>query len=127
MRLIDADAYAAEMKKRQDGCQWRLDNQVGISFYTEREHWIGVFAAFVEAKITLDNMPTFGGWISADKRPPKQGLYLVWGLTRITPDHYDGVNGFWKIQPAYWFEKSGWDRKVKFWQMLPEPPKEETP
>jgi hypothetical protein len=63
-------------------------------------------------------------WISADKRPPKQGRYLVLGLTRITPDHYDEANGFWEIQPAFWFEKSGWDRKVKFWQMLPEPPEE---
>ena len=69
-------------------------------------------------------VPTIGGWISADKRPPKQGRYLVWGLTRITPDHYDEANGFWEIQSAFWFEKSGWDRKVKFWQMLPEPPKE---
>ena len=77
-----------------------------------------------DAIISIETAPTVGGWVSADKRPPKQGLYLVWGLTRITPDHYDEANGFWEIQLALWFEKSGWDRKVKFWQMLPEPPKE---
>jgi hypothetical protein len=88
----------------------------------ERFHrWMN--AADWAAAYLNDPAPTIGGWISADKRPPKQGRYLVWGLTRITPDHYDEANGFWEIQPAFWFEKSGWDRKVKFWQMLPEPPR----
>ncbi len=77
-----------------------------------------------DAFALLKEQEALGGWISADKRPPKQGRYLVWGLTRITPDHYDEANGFWEIQPAFWFEKSGGDRKVKFWQTLPEPPEE---
>ena len=35
-----------------------------------------------------------GGWISADKRPPKQGRYLVWGLTRVIPDHNNEQSGY---------------------------------
>ena len=47
MRLIDADAYAAEMKKRQDACKERIDNPTG-NVFTDGEHWGGVLAAFVE-------------------------------------------------------------------------------
>lgn len=86
------------------------------------------------------NMPVFGGksivewaaigmkaprWISADKRPPKQGRYLVWGLTRVIPDHNDEPNQYWQTRIAQWFEGIGWECKVKFWQMLPEPPEDE--
>lgn len=106
MRTIDGDALLDEICR--DQCERKYKDCDGTC----------EIAAYVV------NAPTVGGWISADKRPPKQGRYLVWGLTRITPDHYDEANGLWEIQPAFWFEKSGWDRKVKFWQSLPEPPKE---
>lgn len=72
----------------------------------------------------IDAATAIGGWISADKRPPKQGRYLVWGLTQFTPDHNDEPNAYWQIKIAQWFDGIGWDCKVKFWQMLPEPPKE---
>ena len=106
MRLIDADTLERKLMAMpdEDLCEDCCYNVVNA----------------------IAEMPTVSGWVSADKRPPKQGRYLVWGLTRITPDHYDEANGFWEIQPAFWFEKSGWDRKVKFWQMLPDPPKEVT-
>ena len=109
MRLIDADALK-EMK---------------FSGGMRDDMWV-IHVPLREVMENIENAPTIGGWISADKRPPKQGRYLVWGLTRITPDHYDEANGFWEIQSAFWFEKSGWDRKVKFWQMLPEPPEVKT-
>lgn len=55
MRLIDADAYSAEMKQRQEACkEWffmvedrELENRA-----------IGMLDAFIEAKLTLDSMPT---------------------------------------------------------------------
>lgn len=74
----------------------------------------------------IDAATAIGGWISADKRPPKQGRYLVWGLTQFIPDHTDEPNGYWQTKIAQWFERTGWDCKVKFWQMLPETPEEET-
>lgn len=108
MRTIDADALYRKVKAE---CNPYGKPSIGWKDGQRMMEWI-------------EHAPTVDGWISADKRPPKQGRYLVWGLTRITPDHYDEANGFWEIQPASWFEKSGWDRKVKFWQMLPEPPNE---
>lgn len=59
MRLIDADAYAKEMRDRQDACEAAInaESYEGETF-SLRQHWEGVFAAFVEAKLTLDSMPT---------------------------------------------------------------------
>ena len=58
MRLIDADAYAAEMKTRQDAClelmnaAREMDNE---KMYGQKS---AAFSVFVEAKLTLDAMPT---------------------------------------------------------------------
>lgn len=58
MRLIDADAYAAEMKTRQDAClelmnaAREMDNE---EMYGQKS---AAFSVFVEAKLTLDAMPT---------------------------------------------------------------------
>lgn len=65
------------------------------------------------------------GWIGADKRPQKPGKYLVYGVTMFIPDHNREPNGYWEIKTANWSDKWGWDCKVKCWQPLPEPPKEE--
>ena len=57
-RLIDADAYAAEMKTRQDAClelmnaAREMDNE---EMYGQKS---AAFSVFVEAKLTLDAMPT---------------------------------------------------------------------
>lgn len=64
------------------------------------------------------------GWISADNRPPSQGRYLVYGLTKFVPDHIDQPNAYWEVKTAYWSNGFGWDCKVKYWMPLPEPPKE---
>lgn len=55
MRLIDADAYADEMRKKQDECQAIYKS---AKTEDERNYWEGIFMTFVEAKITLDNIPT---------------------------------------------------------------------
>ena len=57
-RYIDADAYAAEMKTRQDAClelmnaAREMDNE---EMYGQKSV---AFSVFVEAKLTLDAMPT---------------------------------------------------------------------
>ena len=57
-RYIDADAYAAEMKTRQDAClelmnaAREMDNE---EMYGQKS---AAFSVFVEAKLTLDAMPT---------------------------------------------------------------------
>lgn len=58
MRLIDADAYKAEMKQRQDACaEWRDEAKArcDTELYIRAD---GALATFVEAKLTLDKMPT---------------------------------------------------------------------
>lgn len=62
MRLIDADAYAAEMKARQDACKDWLERLETL----ETNNWDTVYihmarqalATFCEAKLTLDKTPT---------------------------------------------------------------------
>ena len=57
-RYIDADAYAAEIKTRQDAClelmntAKEMDNE---KMYGQKS---AAFSVFVEAKLTLDAMPT---------------------------------------------------------------------
>ena len=56
MRLIDADAYAAEMRKRQDACnKWKSEQNKGSEMYARAEQ---AFVTFVEAWVTLENQPT---------------------------------------------------------------------
>ena len=58
MRLIDADAYAEEMRKRQDACgKWYEDAQrLGDESIVCQSR--GALSVFAEAKLTLDKMPT---------------------------------------------------------------------
>lgn len=118
MRLIDADAYAAEMKKRQDACMDVMANAHSDRMYTENEHWAGVLAAFAEAKITLDKMPTVSGWVSVkDRLPDEDGSTLI--CTK---------NG--KVCTARFYKRQGgWNayagRNAAYWKPLPEPPKED--
>lgn len=57
-RLIDADAYAAEMKTRQDVCLELLNaaREDGNEELCKRQS--AAFSVFIEAKLTLDAMPT---------------------------------------------------------------------
>lgn len=141
MRLIDADAYAAEMKKRQDACMEAMENaSYDGEQFSPKEHWEGVLAAFAEAKLTLDDMQTVGGWISVEnKLPEKNGDYLVvtsffdrrrievltfvQDLEKLDSYDFHGKRrpGFADYNSEYGFS----ERKVSHWMPLPEPPKED--
>lgn len=55
-RLIDADAYAIEMKKRQDAChKWKSEQNEGSEMYARAEQ---ALVTFVEAWLTLEKQPT---------------------------------------------------------------------
>lgn len=153
-RLIDADAYAAEMKKRQDACMETMENASyeGEPF-SPKEHWEGVLAAFAEAKLTLDDMPTVATdinvpckWISVKSRMPAETHSIFWRLIESE-----------KWTNAMWREQSGkvlvtvslkdgtryvttgethdgvWnttisrtlEHEVTHWMPFPEPPKED--
>ena len=55
MRLIDADAYAEEMAKRQDACGKWMDSAIDELTLQRAE---GAYSMLCEAKLTLDKMPT---------------------------------------------------------------------
>ena len=59
-RLIDADAYCVEMKKRQDAvAAWRDDIKSGGGYGTELYFRSdSVLSGFIEAKLTMDKIPT---------------------------------------------------------------------
>lgn len=57
-RYIDADAYAAEMKVRQDAFReliYAAEAECNEEMYDRNS---AIFGVFVEAKLTLDAMPT---------------------------------------------------------------------
>ena len=126
MRLIDADAYAAEMKKRQDACMEAMENaSYDGEQFSPKEHWDGVLAAFAEAKLMLDDMQTVGGWISIKDRMPEDETRVI---------AYVQHKICWYRMFA-WHDMYGWhssapelDEKesdyVTHWMPLPEPPKE---
>ena len=56
MRIIDADAYAIEMKKRQDACRkWKSEQNEGSEMYARAEQ---ALVTFFEAWATLEKQPT---------------------------------------------------------------------
>lgn len=56
MRLIDADAYAAEMREKQDECKaWKDGLAEGTELYARAEQ---SFVTFAEAALTLKSQPT---------------------------------------------------------------------
>lgn len=56
MRLIDADAYANEMRKKQENCRaWKDRLDEGTELYARAEQ---SFVTFVEAALTLKSQPT---------------------------------------------------------------------
>jgi len=56
MRLIDADTYAAEMRRKQENCRiWKDSLDRGSETYARAEQ---SFITFVEAALTLKSQPT---------------------------------------------------------------------
>ena len=58
VRLIDANAYAAEMKVRQDACKKEIDAAIDEIDEEKYDRLCGQFTIFVEAKLVLDEQPT---------------------------------------------------------------------
>ena len=53
-RLIDADKFCDEMKDKQDSCvKWRSETEDDDI----KNHAQGALTAFIECKLTIDNMP----------------------------------------------------------------------
>jgi predicted nucleotidyltransferase len=57
-RLIDANAYSAEMKTIQDALKELMDDADALDNWEMYDGLSRAFSVFVEAKLTLDAMPT---------------------------------------------------------------------
>ena len=115
MRLIDADAYSSEMKDRQEAA-WKWRNEaIAEEDEVKLARVEGAYAAFTEAKLTMDKH-IINPWHRVEEElPEKEGDYLVWTML------YGG-----HAYTDYYTPKYGWDEyKVIAWMPLPEPPKED--
>ena len=78
MRLIDADDYAAEMRKRQDACRkWKSEQNKGSEMYARAEQ---ALVTFVEAWLTLEKQPTIDAipveWVRKWPKDLREGAYV---------------------------------------------------
>jgi hypothetical protein len=80
MRLIDGDAYAAEMRERQENCRaWKDSLDEGTELYARAER---SFVTFVEAALTLKSQPTIDAI-------PVEWLRSVHENWLLTPDEME--------------------------------------
>ena len=93
MDLIDRAAYRAELRSRQEECYKACQDAKNE---VEHDHWAGVYAAFVDAKLTLNKLPTIE---AVPLEPLCEWLEENAGLP--TDD--------------YMISKTAWERKLKHW------------
>lgn len=134
MRLIDADAYCAEMKTRQDACKDEIDKAIAREDWELYDKISRAYAVFTEAKLTLDKMPTIAAprWVRCEERlPEEKGWYLVYApkyrggsssgkesANRVMFSKWSGKT--WSIEVGY-YERPNC---VTHWMPLPQPSKE---
>ena len=58
MRLIDADAFSEEMKRRQNACEKWMHNAEMLNDEDMIARANGAWSVFIETKLTLDKQPT---------------------------------------------------------------------
>ena len=58
MKLIDADAFSKEMKKRQDACKEWTQRTIDTGDEENYLRSCGAYVVFVETKLLLENQPT---------------------------------------------------------------------
>lgn len=120
MRMIDADAYADELKRREKLCFYQIDNADVNATVSEVEYWSGVIGTFNEAMCVLADAPTVGGWVSVkDGLPEDTKQKIVFHKRGVSFAYFSG---------NYWWSSIGGRHSldtVTHWMPLPEPPKED--
>lgn len=119
-RLIDADAYADELKRREKLCFYQIDNADVNATVSEVEYWSGVIGTFNEAMCVLADAPTVSGWVSVKDRVPEEDAdVLVWNELGIE------IAAYTTNPVKRWYSYTGQEVFAKYWMQLPEPPKED--
>ena len=132
MRLVDADAYSAEMKERQEAA-WKWRNEaIAEEDEVKLARAEGAYTAFTEAKLTMDKH-VINPWHSMeDNGPPEEkGPYFVYapsyrGGSSSEKERARGVmiskwtGKHWSIEVGY-YKRPGC---VTHWMPI-EPPEED--
>ena len=124
MRLVDADAYSAEMKDRQ-AAAWKWRNEaIAEEDEVKLARAEGAYAAFTEAKLTMDKH-IINPWHRVEEPPKESGEYIV----AYHPCYWEDVDtSVTKVGIDNFRGKSAWAKKkfqrVTHWMDKPEPPKE---
>lgn len=100
-RLIDADAYADEMRKKQNACRaWKDSLDEGTELHARAEQ---AFVTFVEAALTLKSQPTI------DAIPVE---WLDWRIEHARKEGFGDivkmlttVRNWWNDQKDLWREE----------------------
>ena len=122
MRLIDADAYSAEMKERQEAA-WNWRNEaIADEDEVKLARAEGAYTAFTEAKLTMDKH-IINPWHRVEEPPKEVGCYLVVGFDRHW--FYDIVEYFPIDNEWVMNENQSDSTYIRYWMPLPEPPKED--
>ena len=116
MRLIDADAYSAEMKDRQDAAYKWKEEAISEGDEVKQARAEGAYTAFTEAKLTMDKH-IINPWHRVEEPPKQNGAYVVWWNYKGTSYWFRGVffNGRWLFEPG--------TPKPDYWMPI-EPPQE---
>lgn len=131
MRLIDADAYSAEMKDRQDAA-WKWRNEaIAEEDEVKLARAEGAFTAFTEAKLTMDKH-IINPWHRVEDGLPEMSEIVPGYVCSETLVLYDAESGYMDI--GYVREKPDnngvdwlWGKPFKnptHWMPI-EPPKED--
>lgn len=126
MRLIDADAYSAEMKDRQEAA-WKWRNEaIAEKDELKLARAEGAFTAFTEAKLTMDKHIISPWHRVEDELPRGQELVVVAvkDTAGDTPFWYTAC-GWITTDGEYWIIDNEICDYVVAWMPLPEPPEEE--
>ena len=92
-RLIDADAYAAEMHQKQEDCRaWKDSLDRGSETYARAEQ---SFITFIEAALTLKKQPTV------------DAIPMWW----ITEKFLDVLNKDKELSKAVWLVRKAWQKE----------------
>lgn len=137
MRLIDADAYSAEMKDRQKAA-WKWRNEaIADEDEVKLARAEGAYTAFTEAKLTMDKH-IINPWHSMEKPPkwvsvfddlPRHNAVVVVSDGKRSWDVGQYHFLFKADDRTIWWWKKHTTRKVLWWMYkedaIPEPPKED--
>lgn len=104
MKLIDADAYAEEMKKRQDACKEWTQRTIDTADEENYLRSCGAYVVFVEAKLLLEKQPTIdavevvhGEWIELTDKNERKYSHICSNCHRFHID--EGEIGYYHYCP----------------------------